>query len=391
MLGLVRRHELDHLIVERLLVLRLVQVDEVDDHDAPQVAQTQLTCDLLRRREVHVQGRLLLIVLGLGPVAGVDVDDVHRLRPLDDQVGTSFERHVLGEQRLDLLRDVEVVEDRNRALVELDDLLLLGLDLADVVADLVVHRLVIDGDLREGAVQRVADDRIGAVHLAHQLRRNLRRFFADRRTGLAPALDLRLDVVLDILVPGLHGRRADDDAEILRQHLRGNAFQTPFLFCRADLLRQEDLRGEGDQHHVAPRQRDVGGQTRALGRNGLFGHLDHDLLPHLQVIADLARFLHRSFELHGLDAHAALAGLLRRDEFLQRREMRSQIEVVDESILFVSYVDEGRIESRHDLADLSQIDVSHGEARLALLLVELDEHLVLAQGDGDLGRGDVYD
>ena len=72
---------------------------------------------------------------------------------LDDQVGAALERHVLGEQRLDLLRNVEVVEDRNRSLVEFDDLLLFGIDLMDIVADLLVHRLVVDGDLRKGSVQ----------------------------------------------------------------------------------------------------------------------------------------------------------------------------------------------------------------------------------------------
>ena len=52
----------------------------------------------------------------------------------------------------------------------------------------------------------------------------------------------------------------------------------------------------------------------------------------------------------------------------------------------MSDVDECRVQSRHDLAHLPEVDVPHGEARLALLLVELDQHLVLAQGDRNLGR-----
>ena len=192
---------------------------------------------------------------------------------------------------------------------------------------------------------------------------------------------LGLDVVLDVLVLGLHGRRADDDAEILRQHRRGNALETLLLVRRADFLRKENLRGEGNQHHVAAGQRNVGRQARTFGRNGLLGHLDHDLLPHLEVFADLPGLLDGRFEFHALDAEPAFSGLLRGDDFLQRGELRPQVEVVDKGGLFVSDVDECRVQSRHDLAHLSEVDVPHGEARLALLLVQFDEHLVLAHGD----------
>jgi len=187
--------------------------------------------------------------------------------------------------------------------------------------------------------------------------------------------------VLDVLVLGLHGRRADDDAEILRQHRRGNALETLLLVRRADFLRKENLRGEGNQHHVAAGQRNVGRQARTFGRNGLLGHLDHDLLPHLEVFADLPGLLDGRFEFHALDAEPAFSGLLRGDEFLQRGELRPQVEVVDKGVLFVSDVDECRVQSRHDLAHLPEVDVPHGEARLALLLVQFDEHLVLAHGD----------
>ena len=118
MLGLVGGHQLDHLVEERLFVLRLVQVDEIDDDNAPQIAQAQLAGDLLRSRQIDVHGGLLLVVLGLGAVARIDVDDVHRLGMLDDQVGAAAQRDVLGEERLDLLRDVEVVEDRDVAPVK---------------------------------------------------------------------------------------------------------------------------------------------------------------------------------------------------------------------------------------------------------------------------------
>ena len=310
---------------------------------------------------------------------------------LDDEVGAAPQRDILGKERLDLLRDVEVVENRHVALVELDDFHHRGVDELDVVANLVVHRLVVDGNLREGVVKRIADNRVGSAHLAHELGRNRLRILADGRHGLAPAVNLRLDVVFDVLILGLHGRRTDDDAEVLGQHGGGNPLQALLFVGRADFLREEDLRREGDQHHVAASQRDVRRQTRTLGRDGLLGHLDHDALSDLQIARDFAVLVERRLEFHRLGAQPPLAGLLRFDHLLERGELRSQVEVVDEGILFVPYVDECRVETRHDFTHPSQIDVAYGEARLALLLVELDQHLVLAQGNGYLRRVNVND
>ena len=76
MLGLVGGHQLGHLVVERLPVDRLVQIDEVDDDDAAQIAQAKLAGDFARRSQIDVQSRLLLVVFGLGAVARIDVDDV---------------------------------------------------------------------------------------------------------------------------------------------------------------------------------------------------------------------------------------------------------------------------------------------------------------------------
>ena len=308
---------------------------------------------------------------------------------LPELVGAPFQRHVLGEERLDLLRDVEIVENGHLAPIEFDDLLLLGGDDADIVADLVEHRLVVDRNLRERRVERVADDGIGAVLLAQEQRRSRR--FLDVLQGRVPLVDQRTDVVFHVGVRSVHRRRADNDAEILGQHPLRDAFEPLLLVGGADLLRNEDLRRKRHQHDVAAGQRDVGRQARAFGRNGLFGHLHHDRLPHFEVGADLAALFERRFQLDSFETDAALAGLLRRHELFERRKLRPQIEVMDESVLFVSDVDERGIQTGHDLANLAQIDISHREARLTLFLVELDEHLVFGQRNGDFSRGYVDD
>ena len=133
-------------------------------------------------------------------------------------------------------------------------------------------------------------------------------------------------------------------------------------------------------------QRNIGRQTRSLGGNRLFGHLHHNGLPHLQVGADLARLFDRRLQLHRIQADSPLAGLVTRHQLLQRRELGAQVEIVDKGILLMADIDERGVQPRHDLAHLAQINIPYGESRLALLLVELDQHLVLAQGDRNLGR-----
>ena len=74
---------------------------------------------------------------------------------------------------------------------------------------------------------------------------------------------------------------------------------------------------------------------------------------------------------------------------MQRGELRAQIEVMDESVLLIPDVDERGVQAGHDLLDLPQVDVADGIPRLALFLVQLDQLLVLEQGDGDLAGGYV--
>ena len=384
MLGLVGGHQLVHLLIEQLTVRSLVHIDKVDDDDTAQIAQTQLPGDFACSGQIDIESRLLLIVLRLGAIARIDVDDVHRLRVLDNQVSAPAQRHVLGEERLDLLRNVEIVEDGDVAPIKFYEFLALRFDLTDVVLNLMVHRFVVHDDLRKGASQRIPDNGVGPVHLAHQLGRS--GILANILQGLLPFVQQGADILFDIAVLGLDSRRADDNAEILRQNGGCNALEPLLLLRRADLLRQEHLRRKRHQHHVASGQRNIGRQARSLGGNRLFGHLHHNGLPHLQVGADLARLFDRRLQLHRVQADSPLAGLVTRHQLLQRRELGAQVEIVDKGILLMADIDERGVQPRHDLAHLAQINIPYGESRLALLLVELDQHLVLAQGDRNLGR-----
>ena len=93
-------------------------VDEVDDDDAADVAQPQLAHDLLGRLEVVAGDGLLQVAAGAGELAGVDVDDGHRLGAVDDQRAARRQPHLavhrLGQLLVDAVHGEHVRSVRRR-------------------------------------------------------------------------------------------------------------------------------------------------------------------------------------------------------------------------------------------------------------------------------------
>ena len=86
-------------------------VDEVDDDDAADVAQPELADDLLGGLEVVLGDGLLEVAAGAGELAGVDVDDGHRLGAVDDQRAARGQPDLAVQALGDLLVDAVRRED----------------------------------------------------------------------------------------------------------------------------------------------------------------------------------------------------------------------------------------------------------------------------------------
>ena len=89
----------------------------------------------------------------------------------DDQISTLAQRDIFGEQRHDLFRHIEVVEDRHAALIQFDDFGLFRRDGIDIVAHLLIHGLVVHVNAAERPVEQVSDNGRRTVHLPQQQRR----------------------------------------------------------------------------------------------------------------------------------------------------------------------------------------------------------------------------
>ena len=94
------------------------------------------------------------------------------------------------------------------------------------------------------------------------------------------------------------GRRADYHAEVGRLDGLDEAPQTEFFVRRFDLLRYRYLVAEGRQHQIAPGERQLGGESRALRRYGLLDYLHQQLLAGLKsvgyrpVLVDVGKKIH---------------------------------------------------------------------------------------------------
>ena len=85
MLGAVAAKALEQTSKDEVSVALEHHVDEVDDDDSADVAQTKLSDDLFGCLDVVACDRLLEVATLANELAGVDVDNGHRLSAVDHQ------------------------------------------------------------------------------------------------------------------------------------------------------------------------------------------------------------------------------------------------------------------------------------------------------------------
>ncbi len=316
------------------LVLGRLHVDEVDHHQAAQVAQAQLARDLVGSLHVGVE-RGGLDVVALGSPRRVDVDRHQRFGVVDDHGTAGGQRHLPRIRGLDLMLDLEAREERHVVAVELHAVHVLGHHVTHELARLLEDRFVVDQQFADVVLEVVPDGTNDQrAFLVDQERAALR--LGGILDGLPQAHQVA-QVAVQLFDRAADAGSAGDEAHAARHfQLLDRVAQLVALFTLDPARNPAAARVVGHQDDVATGQAHVRGQCRTLGAALVLVHLDDDFLAFLQRVLDAGA--------RGIDA---LGEVLAAD-FLERQE----------SVPVGTVVDERRFEAGLDAGDDAFVDVT---------------------------------
>ena len=89
----------------------ITHIDEIDDDNAAQIAQTKLARNGLRGLDVGVEDGVVQVAMA-DERAGVDIDGGHRFGLIDDQIAAGLQFNLTLQGTLDLVFDIIEIEDR---------------------------------------------------------------------------------------------------------------------------------------------------------------------------------------------------------------------------------------------------------------------------------------
>src|SRR5580698_1747412 len=266
-------------------VLALVHVDEVDDDDAAEVAETNLADDFRDGVEVGFDDGVFQTRRLADVFAGVDVDGHQSFSLVDDDGAAGLEPDLGAKGLGDFVLDAEMLEERRLFGVHLDAADEGGREAVEEADDALVVVLRIDPDGGEVGADLVAQDSLDEREIVIDER--------GRFGGVGTLLDLVPEVNEEAQVGAeLFFRRAlgggadDESARGFAALADENALEAMALFVGGDFAADADVRDSGHEDQEAAGKSDVRSNARALLGDGLLGDLDKDLLAGLEQVGD---------------------------------------------------------------------------------------------------------
>src|SRR5260370_858926 len=275
-------------------LLEFVDVNEVDDDDAAEVAQANLADDLLDGFEVGLDDGVLEARGALADeFAGVDVDGYEGFGVVDDDIAAGLEPDFGAQRFVELVLDAEFLEDRRFLGVELDLVDELRLEAADELDDLAVLLLIVNPNAGEIVADVIAEDALDKIEVPVEQSGSfaLLAAFLDFVPGLAE----ELDVGANLVVGGAACCGADDEAAgISAAGFTDETTKPRAVFGGDNFARYPGVMDRGQLDQAAARQSDVAGDARALLAERFLGDLDDDVLAGLQHFGNELRAARRT-------------------------------------------------------------------------------------------------
>ena len=276
---------------DRAVVALLVHVDEVDDDQPGEIAQTQLPGDLLGGFEIGLERGVLDVVLARGATR-IDVDRDQRFRLIEHDIAARTQLHYGREHRIELTFDAVTGEDRQRFTVGFHVLAMARHEHAHELLCLRIGIFPCDQDLVDVLVVEIANGALDERPFLVDERR--RRRFEREVTHRLPESQQVFEVTFDLGFGAARASRPQNYAHAFRDfQLLRDVLQPPTIFGARDLAANAAAaRGVWHQHRIAAGKGKIGGQRCALGATLLLDHLHQHHLPTLDDLLDLVLTAH---------------------------------------------------------------------------------------------------
>jgi len=308
-------------------------VDEIDDNQPAEIAQTQLARNFDGRLQVDLENHLFEHPVAVG-APGIDIDGHQCFGSVDKQGAARFQGHPLAENLVDLVFQIELAGDRTLFLVELHCPLVSRADDAHEFLDRLENLPVVHQDGLDVGIEVIPQDLQGQILV----------FMNERGRGSAfhllpdffPDLHEVVEVFDNFFLGTVFGGGADDEADFFwhPEIVEDRAKPLPLGFF-LDFSGNPALGLARHEDHVPAREGEIGGEERPFAAD-LF--LD-DLHQHFLAGMD-----------HILDPHRLFNLIL----IVFRVNIRER----QEPVAVHAIIDEGGLKARLDVGDNTFVKVT---------------------------------
>ena len=271
-------------VLDFALVALRFHVDEVDDHQATEIAQPQLAGGFVGGFEVGAEGGFF-DVGAAGGTRGVNVDGDQRFGMVDDDGATGGQVDRARKRGFNLVFDLKAREQRHIVVIELGAVDVIRHHVTHELHSLFMDRLGVDQDFTDFFVEVVADrtdDQAG---------------FLENQEGAVllvggafdggPQLEQVFQIPVQFFGAAADAGGAGDHAHAVGHVELGNRFLEFCAFFAFDAARDAAAAGiVRHQHQVTAGEADEGGQRGALVAAFVLIDLDDDFLAFLQSVLD---------------------------------------------------------------------------------------------------------
>ena len=352
MLGTVTAQALNQATQNQVTVRLKHHVNEVNDDNAADIAQTQLTDNLLSSFQVVLGDSLFKVAAATGELTGVHIHHGHGFSTVNHQRTTRRQVHLTVQCLRQLLVDAVVVEEVVIAVPLLQAGDQVRRHVRHVRLDGIPRVLALNDHRGEVLVEDVTH---GLNHQVGLLVEHLR---SQHLAGVSLLLDLfplrtqTVNVVGQLLFRSTLRRGTNDYASTLGQLVLQNLLQTRTLGV-GQLAGNTGHRTTRHVHQEAAGQGNLAGQAGTLVTNRVLGDLHQNRIAGLQGVLNLA------------------------GRTVQTGDIPVDLARVQHSVAAASNVNERSFHGRQNVLNLTQVHVTNQGILLGLGYEVLSQHAVL--------------